>query len=163
MPENPTRKEPVSEHRVELPAAEPRTVLRLVGETADAWGASWKSRGDRALWMRLPVTAGVRHGWLAGEVEVEADGAASRLVYRVDESEYHLDRAAVFLLAVAAFGALVSVVGPFFPGLVRLIPIGIILSIAAWLFIVGRLRNSGPEEFFADVLDELAGEADDGG
>jgi len=153
----------ISEHRFELPATDPRTVLRLVGEAADAWGASWKSRGDRGLWLRLPVMAGVRHGWVAGEVEVETATGGSRLVYRVDDSEYHLDKAAVFTLVLAALGALVSIVGPFVPGLVRLMPIGIMLTIAAWLFIVGRLRNSGPEEFFADVVDELAEETDGGG
>ncbi|MEE8525670.1 MAG: hypothetical protein V3T72_17170 [Thermoanaerobaculia bacterium] len=158
MPEH-----PISEHRFELPATDPRTALRLVGEAADAWGASWKTRGDRGLWLRLPVMAGVRHGWVAGEVEVEAADGGSQLVYRVDESEYRLDKATVFTLVLAAFGALVSVVGPFFPGLVRLMPIGIMLTVAAWLFIVGRLRNSGPEEFFEDVVDELAGEADAGG
>jgi hypothetical protein len=150
---------PVSEHRFDLPASDPRTVLRLVGEAADAWGASWKSHGDRALWLQLPVMAGVRLGWVAGKVEVESDGDASQLVYRVDDSEYHLNRATVFTLVLAAAGALVTVVGPFFPGLLQLMPIGVMLTFAAWLFIVARLRNSGPEEFFQDVVEELAEDA----
>lgn len=153
----------MSEHRFELPATDPRTALRRVGETADSWGASWKTHGDHGLWLRLPVTAGVRHGWVAGEVEVETGDGGSQLVYRVDESDYRLDRATVFTLVLAALGALVSVIGPFFPGLLRLMPIGIMVTVAAWLFIVGRLRNSGPEEFFEDVVEELSGEAKAGG
>ena len=147
---------PVSEYRFEIPAADPGTVLRLIGEAADAWGASWKTRGDRGLWLQLPVLAGVRHGWLSGDVDVERDGDGVRLVYRIDESDYRLNRATVFTLVLAAFGALVTVFAPFFPGLIRLMPVGIILTVAAWLFIVGRLRNSGPEEFFEDILAELA-------
>ena len=149
---------PVSEHRFEAPSADPAAVLRLIGEAADAWGASWKSRGDRGLWLQLPVLAGVRQGWVSGEVDVEATEGGARLVYRIDDSDYRLDRATVFTLVLAAFGALVTVFAPFFPSLIRLMPVGIMLTVAAWLFIVGRLRNSGPEEFFEDVLAELEAE-----
>ncbi len=158
MPEH-----PIIEHRFDLPEVDPRTALRVVGEAAEAWGATWKTRGEQGLWLRLPVMAGVRYGWVAGGVDVETAEDKSQMVYRVDESEYRLDKATVFTLVLAALGAIVSMIGPFFPSLIRLMPIGIMLTVAAWLFIVGRLRNSGPEEFFEDVVDELAEDADNEG
>ena len=141
------------EYGCELPDLAPRAALRLLAETADSWGAGWQADGERGGRLALPVLAGVRHGWVAGEVEVEAAGEGSRLVYRVEESAYQLDKASVLTLTIAACGALITVIGPLIPQLFRLVPIGILLSVAAWLFIVRRLRNSGPEEFFEFLAD----------
>jgi hypothetical protein len=146
------------EHVLELDE-KPRDALRLLAEAAEDWGGAWQPRlgGGR---LRLPVMAGLRRGWVAGEVTVEegGDGSGSRLRLRVEESAYRVDRASVAVLVLAAGGALVMVLLPLFPQLIRLVPVGIVLAVGAWLFIVARLRNSGPEEFFQDLAERSAAE-----
>ena len=48
----------------------------------------------------------------------------------------------------AALGALATIFVWWVPALLPVVPLGILLSLAAWFFIIARLRNSGPEEFF---------------
>lgn len=152
---------PNPEHRLELPT-DPRATLALLERTAESWDAAWQPRGVRSGRLGLPVIAGVRRGWVAGEVEVEAIPDGSRLEYRIDASEYRVDKVTAVILSIAAVGAIITVVGPLFPGLVRLMPAGVMVALAAWLFIVGRLRNSGPEEFFADLRAESEAGAEPG-
>ncbi len=150
MPETP------QEHALELPE-DPRAVLRQVARAADDWGGIWQVRGPDRGRLGLPVEAGVRRGWVAGEVEVEGVGEGScRLRFRVEESEYRVDQATVAVLVLAACGALVTVFLPFFPRLIRLVPVAILLALGAWLFIVSRLRNSGPEDFLQDLAERSA-------
>ena len=152
------------EHVLELPL-DPPACLRLLARTADLWGGSWQADGLCGGRLALPVMAGVRYGWVAGEVEVEEVAAAgeagsaqtragSRLRFRVDHSDYHIDKLSFAVLLLAGGGALVTVFAPFFPSLFRLVPLSVLLAVGAWLFIVGRLRNSGPEEFFDDLAEE---------
>lgn len=144
------------EHVLELDE-KPRAAQRLLAEAAEDWGGAWQARG-RGGRLRLPVMAGLRRGWVAGEVTVEEAGDGSRLRLRVEESMYRVDRASVAVLLLAAGGALVTVLLPLFPQLIRLVPVGIVLAVGAWLFIVARLRNSGPEEFFQDLAERSAAE-----
>ena len=149
--------ETLREHSLELPE-DPRAVLRWVARAADDWGGAWQPRSERAGRLGLPVEAGVRRGWVAGEVEVEATDEGSTLRWRLDKSEYRVDQATVAVLVLAAGGALVTILLPFFPRLIRLVPVGILLALGAWLFIVSRLRNSGPEEFLQDLAERSAAE-----
>lgn len=142
----------VDAHRTELPH-DPVTSLRHVARTAEAWGGEWQAEGLTRGRLSLPVTAGLRFGRVAGTVSAEATAEGSRLTFAVEERAYQLRLAAVFTLLIAAAGALVTVIAPFFPRLAPLIPVGIVLALAAWLLIVARLQNSGPEEFFAAVAD----------
>jgi len=105
------------------------------------------------------VIAGLRRGWVAGQLTVERAGDGSRLTYRVDQGEYKVQKSAAVILLVAALGAAVTIVAPLFPALLRLVPISIVLCLMAWFFVVARLRNSGPEEFFEDLARELGDEA----
>lgn len=143
----------VREHRIEI-AENPVTSLNLLAHTAELWGAGWQAESRHGGKLVLPVTAGVRRGWIGGRVEVEARGAGSLLKFRVEESDYRVEKTTVLTLLMAAAGAAVTVFAPFFPRLIALMPAGILLTLAAWLFIVARLRNSGPEEFFEDVAAE---------
>ncbi len=148
------------EHVVEL-AGGRRAVLWQMLRAAEDWGGTWQPRGEGGGRLGLPVEAGVRRGWVAGEVEVEGlEDGSSRLRFRVEESEYRVDRATVAVLFLAACGALVTVFLPFFPRLIRLLPVSILLALGAWLFIVSRLRNSGPEEFLQDLAERSAAEGE---
>ncbi len=142
------------EHVIELPGR-PRAVLGLVARTADDWGGTWQPRGETGGRLGLPVTAGLRRGWVAGELEVEAaaDASGTRLRLRLDAGEYRVEQASVAVLVLAAAGALLPIFVPFYPALMRLVPLGLLLALGAWFFIVARLRNSGPEEFFHDLAE----------
>lgn len=142
-----------AEHQVEL-TRDPHGSLELLSREATSWGARWQRDGLGGR-LTLPVLAGLRRGWVEGEVTVEPAGGGSRLVFRIDRSDYRLQTLSVAVLVVAAAGALVFVFAPFVPALRPAVPLGILLSVAAWLFIVAGLRNSGPEEF----LETLALEA----
>jgi uncharacterized membrane protein len=91
---------------------------------------------------------------VAGQLTVEPTGDGSRLTYRVDASEYRVQRSAALTLLVAGLAAIVITIAPLFPVLLRLLPIAIVLCLMAWFFVVARLRNSGPEEFFEELARE---------
>jgi len=131
--------------------------LAAVGETAEAWGADWQ-RDGRGGTLMLPVTAGIRRGWVRSRVTAEpAGGRASRLALAVEESHYHLHTAAVVILLISAAGALLTVVWPFVPELLPIAPLGAILALGGWFLVVSRLRNSGPEEFLEAVAEAVKG------
>ncbi len=132
-------------------AEDPVTSLNLVAMAADDWGGLWQAEGRGGGRLGLPVVAGLRRGWVAGQLTAEPAGAGSRLTYRVDKGEYRVRKTAAVVLLLAALGALVTMIAPFVPSLWRFVPLGILLCVGAWLFVVARLRNSGPEEFFQDL------------
>ncbi|MEL7061397.1 MAG: hypothetical protein AAGN46_15345 [Acidobacteriota bacterium] len=131
-------------------ALPPASVRRELGEEAERWGGEL-AEVDGALRLTLPVIAGLRRGWVSGTLALDpspTDGGSTEIGFVVDQSDYIVDRATVVFLAFAAFGALTTLLAPFFPRLVPLLPAGIFLALGGWLFVVARLRNSGPEEFF---------------
>ncbi len=148
----------MSEHHVDL-ARDPSSSLDLLSAEASSWGGRW-SRDGLGGRLELPVLAGLRRGRIEGRITVVPSGAGSRLTFRVESSRYRLEKMSVAVLAVAAFGALVLLVAPFVPRLLPAMPLGFLVTVAAWLFIVAGLKNSGPEEFFESLARE-AGEAED--
>ena len=154
--------ESVREYRVELPE-DPVTCLNLVAMAADAWGGMWQAEGHGRGRLGLPVMAGLRRGWVAGQLTAEPNGDGSCLTFRIDKSEYRLQKAAALTLLLAACGAVVTLIAPLVPSLWRLVPLGLLLCLGAWLFIVARLRNSGPEEFFEDLSRESWDDLSDAG
>lgn len=136
---------------VNAPAPE---VLAFIAREADTWGATF-DRQEGGGRLELPVVAGLRRGWLRGQVSVEAQEDGSKIVFNVDESIYRVQSSLVAVLALAAVGALTFLVGPFVPWLRPAVPLGFMLSLGAW-FVVANLRNSGPEEFFEAVADQAA-------
>jgi hypothetical protein len=158
------------EHQAELRGS-PSHVLRLLERSAEEWGGAWqagdennddpRSVNGRVGRLGLPVAAGLRRGWLAGPVVLERlDGDRTRLRFRVESGEYFVDRGAVAILVVAGAGAVSTVLAPLIPRLWPFVPIGMVLGIAAWLMVIARLRNSGPEEFLLD-LSRQDGDAED--
>lgn len=137
-----------------------RECLRELGNLAEDWGAEWQEEG-RGGRLTLPVLAGVRRGLLSGHVRVEARKEGSRLTFQPQEEFYRVQRPVVVFLLLALCGALAILAAPLFPVLVPLLPLSALLMLAAWLFIVSSLRNSGPEEFFESLELELARDPED--
>ncbi|MCH9650761.1 MAG: hypothetical protein K0U98_21205 [Deltaproteobacteria bacterium] len=140
---------------------EPQEALEAVEELAQEWGGEWDARGSLEGQLTLPVSAGLRRGWVRGMVTVEKtpDANTSRLVLRLDESHYFVDRAAVFLLSLSAAGGLFTMVWPFFghgrPGLLALAPMAALLTLGGWFLVVSRLQQSGPDDFLGSITEGL--------
>ncbi len=145
----------MQEHRIEV-AARFRDALAAVSAAAEDWGAEWREEGQGGR-LRLPVSAGLRHGFLEGRVRVEGRGDRAAVTLAVEAIEYRLHKSAVAMLVIGAGGAVALVAWPFFPQLLALAPTGVVLAIVAWLVVVSRLRNSGPEEFL-ELVSTIAGQ-----
>lgn len=139
----------------------PEAATERVAGAAEEWGGEWQFQGPTAGRLILPVSAGVRRGWIGYEVTVrpDGDGAGSVVELAPAEEHLHVDRATVVVLATSLFGALLFLIVPFVPRLLPLVPVGFVLAVAGWFFVVARLRNSGAEEFL-EVLE--AADGDDG-
>jgi hypothetical protein len=132
-------------------AGTPEQASAAVERAAELWGAEIEGRGKGRFHLRIAVTAGLRRGWMAGEVATEAAAAGARVVFRREEGEYHLQTAAVGILVLGALGAIAATLWPLVPSLLPLAPIGIILGLCAWFLVLSRLHSSGPEEFLEAV------------
>lgn len=131
------------------------SALPLVAEQAELWGADWQALDAASGQLGLPVTAGLRRGWIEGIVRCEPIGKNQcRLVFEPETEDYRVDRGSVMILIAAAFGCLITLVAVFFPRLFPLVPIGILLAFGGYLVVIARLRNSGPEEFLETIVDD---------
>lgn len=145
------------EHRIEL-SSSPAQSLENLARQADAWGAEWRRQGPAGGDLELPVLAGLRYGFVRGTVTAEERArGGSQLTFHIEESHYRLQMPSVLFLLLGGFGGLLCLVGPFIAALRPMIPVGILLGVATYLFIIARLRNSGPEEFLQQ-LENAAGE-----
>ncbi|MEJ2085111.1 MAG: hypothetical protein P8Y44_05445 [Acidobacteriota bacterium] len=129
--------------------------LSSVRQVAEEWGAMWEPEGSTGI-LRLPVSHGLRQSLLEGPLTVEADprGSGSTLRFRVEATRTKVNWTASLLLLIGAAGGIVTMLWPFFPGLLPLAPAGIVLAIAAWLLVASRLRTTEIEDFF-DLVDQL--------
>jgi hypothetical protein len=152
----------------ESPASAPESAVEVAGSAgaaaaavtraAELWGAEIEPRGEGRFRLRLAIAAGLRRGWMEGDVRVEPAGpAATRVAFVPESAEYRLQTAAVGLLSLGALGAIATVLWPFFPALLPLAPIGIVLGLGAWFLVLSRLHNSGPPEFLESVAEIAAG------
>jgi len=167
-------------------AAGRTAALAAITEVADGWGADWRpdeaasdgSTGGSGVGgsadpgsgrLVLPRVAGLHRGILVGRIQlypgsageaepdpVRAAASRTRVVFEVEAVQDHVHLAAVVILALAAFGALLTVVWPFFPSLLPVAPFGALLALGGWFLVISRLQNSGPEEFFHLVEETLA-------
>jgi hypothetical protein len=130
-------------------------VLVSVNDAAQAWGAMWEPEGSAGL-LRLPVSHGLRQSLLEGPLSVERDAyrAGSTLRFRIESTTTRLNWTACLVLLIGALGGIVSMLWPFFPGLLRLAPAGIVLAIAAWLLVASRLRTADVDDFLDLVAEE---------
>jgi hypothetical protein len=128
-------------------AAEPAAALAAVGRAAEDWGAAWEP-GIEGGRLELPVAAGLRHGRLSGRLDVASTaGGEAEVAFHPERAEYRLWLPAVVVLTLAAAGAGLTVVWPFFPELLPIAPFGAILALGGWFLVISRLQNRGAEEF----------------
>ena len=140
-----------SQHRVELEAT-PETALELLATAADLWGASWQS-GSSGGTLQLPVVRGLWRGVEQCRVDVSSGKSGSAIELTVEESRHSVNRSAVVVLLFGGIGGLIVAFWPFFPGLMPLLPVAVVLAVAAWLLVVARLRSSSPEDFLKLVTE----------
>lgn len=131
-----------------LSDAAPEQARRRLARAADDWGGSW-SGGRSGGRLELPVLAGVRHGRLGLRIELdEAPDGGTRVRWELEDEHWELQGTTVVVLILAGLGCAMAVLAPFFPRLLPLVPLGIMLGVGAWFFILARLHNAGTEEFF---------------
>ncbi|HYO13958.1 MAG TPA: hypothetical protein VE685_12250 [Thermoanaerobaculia bacterium] len=128
----------------------PGTALAAIRQTAEDWGAEFVREGSGGR-LRLPVIAGLRRGLLTGPVTVEPSNGGARVTFHPEEAVYSVQTPAVVILLLAVFGAVFTVLWPFFPQLLVVAPFGAVLALGGWFLVVSRLRTSGPEEFLEAV------------
>lgn len=139
-------------HQIELdlPA---EASLAAVATVAAEWGARWRPEG----WggdLTLPVTAGLRRGYLECRIHARSRGGGTHLTLDVDDARLTVNRPAVAVLASGGAGGLAVALWPFWPPLLSLVPLGAVLAVCAWFLVSSRLRNAGAEEFLKLILDE---------
>lgn len=142
-----------SVHRRSVAAPAP-AVVRAAGEAAEDWGGTWEEEpggGGRAGRLALPVAAGLRHGRIEGRLVARESADATALELVVETARYRLWTPAVAILVLAAGGGSLTVLWPFFPVLLPLAPLGALIALSAWLLVLARLQNRGPEEFLETV------------
>ena len=143
------------EHRVELEVT-PAQALEALEQASEIWGGEWRREGTGGT-LTLPVSAGLRHGHVHGQVSTESRGARSALAFRIERIYYRVHVPAIVILLVGLFGGLLVVFAGFHPPLFELVPAGTFMSLAAWFLVVSKLRTRGSAEFFA-LVEELAGD-----
>lgn len=146
---------PGAMHEVDLPIA-PAEAMRLLGETAEGWGAIWEPRGATGGQLALPARAGLRRGVLEGPVHAMPTAEGTHIRFDVESSHYHVQYSAFVLLLLGGLGGLLGVVAPLAPALWPLVPVGVMLALGAWFLVVSRLHQSGAEDFLAALVTEAS-------
>jgi hypothetical protein len=140
--------------------------LRELAETADEWGAGWTPEapsgegsigGAQGGRLELPVTAGIRHGVVSCRVRAEPTAGARegscRLSLEIESERYRLNVPAVAILSFGGLGAIAATLWPFFPVLLGLAPLAVVLALCAWFLVASRVRTSSPAEFLELVVE----------
>ena len=142
--------------RFEIEAALTRDeALEALAQASELWGAGWERQGDGGR-LALPVLTGLKRGLLVGPVQIEAAASGSRLVFDVEERHDSLNWTAVAILVFGAAGGIAATLWPFFPVLLGVAPLAVVVAIGAWILVASRLRTSTPEDFLDLVADHGA-------
>ena len=129
-----------------------RTAL---AERTEDWGGEWTARGAGGD-IVLPVTAGLRRGLIEGRVEIEPHGAGCRISLTVTASGYSLNWVTVVVLCFGASGAVLLLLWPLFPALLKLAPMAALTAFTSWFLVASRLRTSSPQDYLDDLAADLA-------
>lgn len=133
------------EHSIETDLAR-NEALAAVAQASEIWGARWKPEGGEGR-LELPVLAGLRHGLLVGRVWTEPAASGSRVIFRVEERHFRLQWTALVILALGGAGGIAATLWPFFPSLLGIAPLAVVVAIGAWVLVASRLRTSTADEF----------------
>lgn len=144
--------------------------LRELAATADEWGAGWTPEeahdensigGGGSGRLELPLTAGIRHGVVTCRVRAEPAAVdreeGCRLTLEVESESYRLNVPAVAILSFGGLGAIAATLWPFFPALLGLAPLAVVLALCAWFLVASRVRTSSPAEFLDLVVERCGG------
>ena len=140
-------------------AAAPAAVREAAEEAIELWGGVLRPDDGG---FHLPVQAGLRRGQLRGRVTVEKASDGATLVLEVEDAAYHLHGSAVAILSLAGAAGVAIVLWPWFPRLLELLPVALVLAAGAWLLVLSRLQNRGTEELFATIDELLAHDEEPG-
>jgi uncharacterized membrane protein YgdD (TMEM256/DUF423 family) len=129
---------------------------------AEAWGAEIEGNEEGGR-IQMPVVAGLRRGFVAARLDLQPRIEGSHLTWIEEGSEYRLQLAPIVVLLISGIGGVLTVLWPFYPGLLDVAPFGAVLALGGWFLVLSRLRNSGPAEFLKAVEKEaVAGEPNSG-
>ena len=120
--------------------------LDALARASEMWGATWTREGDGGR-LDLPVIAGLKLGLMSGPVRVDAGREGSRISFQVEESRYRLQRPAIAILVLGGLGGIAATLWPFFPALLAVAPLAVVVAIGAWILVASRLRTSTPNDF----------------
>lgn len=132
----------------------PSAALKSLGSLAETWGGGWKGEELDGGRLVIPVLAGLRRGYVGYAVSARSESKGTRLHFVEEESDLQVHKPTLIILLIAACAGLSTLVMPFVPKLLPLLPPAVVLCLATWLFIVARLRNSGLDEFMQDLADD---------
>lgn len=136
----------------------PVVALKSMADLAETWGGGWQAdeqNGPNQGRLVIPVLAGLRRGYVGYGVTAQPEAHGTRLHFVEEESDLQVHKPTVVVLLIAAVAGLSTLVMPFMPQLLPLLPPAVVLCLATWMFIVARLRNSGLEEFITDLSGEV--------
>ena len=130
-------------------------VLTAVGQVSSQWGTEEaQDLSPKTLRViNLPVLAGLRMGKLRIELEINPDG--SSIDWRVTDSIYRFHRQGLVAVAFGAVGGTVAMLWPFFPGLLPLAALGLVLAVVAWMMVGSRVHYRDVTAFWQEVDDLL--------
>lgn len=124
------------------------TVLQAVAAAAEAFQGHWDPNEGR---ISLSIRAGLRTGTWHGLLHLAGDRSSTHLRLDAEREEYRVDHAAFAMLCLSGISAIPLLLWPFFPRLLALLPIALVLAVGGWLLVLSRLQNQGPEEFLETV------------
>ena len=145
----------MEQHRITLQASA-SAALDAIAQAADIWGGEWQRYGTVGT-LTLPISVGLRHGLVSGEVTAQELRDETEMVFRIQDSNSKVHVAGVVVLLFGVAGGLILTLWPFYPVLLPLTPVGVILSFAAWFMVASRLRTRTEREFF-QLVEEILGE-----
>jgi len=144
----------MAEHVIELPDP-PEAALSAVARAAEMWGGELERQGSGGR-LHLPVLAGLRRGFVTGPLLVEPTADGSRVVFHPEDHHVYVHVPSLVILLISVAGAILTVLWPFYPGLLPLAPFGVLLALGGWFLVLTRLRTSGPDEFLEMAAGLLA-------
>lgn len=131
----------------------PESVLRVVDEAAEIWGALWQQEAQGGQ-LALPVVQGLRQGVLTGRLDMLPSNGGTLVRLEIEESHLAINWSAAGILLLGGLGGLTLVLWPLSPKILQLAPIGAVLAVVAWLLVVSRMRYSDAADFL-DLVAEL--------
>ncbi len=142
----------ILETSVDLP---PDVAFDLAVEAVQDWGGEVDPAGlsnrQGPLKVQLPVSAGLRYGWIDAYLSTHHTGSSCRIVLQVEDSHYHLHTSAVMVLLLGGLGGLSMLIMPLFPQLFELLPLAGLLLVLAWFMVASKVKHHDAQDFLREL------------